>query len=477
MHVAPHRWAMEVGDRERAQMMAHASECKRCARQRDRITATTSSFAAIKQQPPPEVAWDTVRARVHWSVSSERREKARAPQRRWLPYAIGLAAVAGAATTYVVTRGGAGDAPTVAKVAPAIAPSHHETPRPMLPPSPIAGLVSRASGDVSIDGAKVDLFAATLSAGSTLSTADGHVDVQFGDASAFALGAKSSLELRHFDAQLIELVVEGTVDVEVAARAAGQRFLVHAGGAVVEVRGTQFRVQHDAAGTTVACRHGLVAVSDGSGLVEVGAQKRVAIATGAAVRGEAARPMSKEELDELAVATPLALPLWSDTLAQSSSPLEIATANHRAARVDGVELGLAPVRVRVMFGRHTVETADGSGRYRRAGWVDVAANKLARVDVPAETRPSDNIAARKAQLQAGLDRTALARCTRAIAKQGLSNTFVELELSVDPAGAVSFLNVIDTDLPSATATCVHDVVATVRFGAGPSATWREKLSL
>ena len=475
-HVPSHKWAARVDDRERAKMLAHAETCASCARARDRITATTDSFATIKAQPAPEVAWDSVRARIHWSVSTERRAKVAAPRRGRLWWALGAAAVATAGVVAIATRGGGEPAPVANVVAPL--PAHADTPRPALPAAPIGGLVSRASGDVTIDGARpAELFNATLVAGSLLATGDGKVDVQFGDASAFALGPKSSLELRHFDAQLIELAIDGTVDIEVAARTAGQRFLVHAGDATVEVRGTQFRVSHGPTGTTVACRHGLVAVSDPTGQVEVGAARRLAISAGAAVRDQTVAPMSKDELAALALATPLALPLWSDALAATSAPLEIATAGHREARVDGVELGAAPMRVRVMLGRHTVETADASGRFRRAGWVDVVANRAARVEVPAEARPTGGIAERRRQLLAGIDHTQLGQCTRAIAKQGLSNTFVQVEISVDATGAVGALNVIDTDLPSATASCVRAVLAAVPFGAGPAATWREKLDL
>ena len=66
---------------------------------------------------------------------------------------------------------------------------------------------------------------------------------------------------------------------------------------------------------------------------------------------------------------------------------------------------------------------------------------------------------------------------RPIAKQGLTGTYVQIEIAVDAAGAVDFLNIVDTDLGSATATCVRNVLADVRFGAGASATWRERIDL
>jgi len=108
------------------------------------------------------------------------------------------------------------------------------------------------------------------------------------------------------------------------------------------------------------------------------------------VSSEQVVALSSDELATLTQATPLALPLWDPVaLAQTSAPLEIATSGHRDVRVDGVELGLAPLKVRVMPGRHTVETADSAGRFRRAGWIDVAAAPHGvRLDVPAEPPPT-----------------------------------------------------------------------------------------
>ena len=46
----------------------------------------------------------------------------------------------------------------------------------------------------------------------------------------------------------------------------------------------------------------------------------------------------------------------------------------------------------------------------------------------------------------------------------------------DATGAISFLNVGDTDLPAANAACVRDVVAEVAFPGGPAATWKHRIS-
>ena len=46
------------------------------------------------------------------------------------------------------------------------------------------------------------------------------------------------------------------------------------------------------------------------------------------------------------------------------------------------------------------------------------------------------------------------------------------------AGAVNFLNVLDSgDLDTQTTSCVREVLADVRFGAGDAATWRERIGL
>jgi hypothetical protein len=193
-------------------------------------------------------------------------------------------------------------------------------------------------------------------------------------------------------------------------------------------------------------------------------------------------PLRPDELDALADAAPLRLPMWNpEALLQSSAPLEIAGVGRRAVRVDGVELGIAPLQVRVMPGRHTVETADAAGRYRRAGWVDVAppaaASPAARFELPVELPSAREVSERRRQLGAGIDRARLHECTRRIAKQGLTGTYDQIELRFDGSGAVNFLTVVDTDLGSATAGGVRRVLADVRFPAGAAATWRERLEL
>ncbi len=483
-HVAPHRWADawagRIGETERAAMDRHAAACPACAKARERVTHASDTFLTIKNQPPPELPWDSVRARVHWSVSTERRAKIRPrPSLGWV--AFGLTAAAAVVATVVID-------PPADRVALAPVPTTPLQPplhNPVVDqPAAIAGLVNRATGEVMIDGIRpTDLFARRLAAGTVIATGEGRVDVQFGDASAFGLGAHSTLELRRFDAQAIELVVRGTVDVKVAPRTAGQRFTVLAGDRTIEVRGTQFRVREEAGTTTVACRHGLVAVRDKHGLVEVGAARHVDIPNHRHVDDEHVTALSIDEVTALVEATPMTLPIWDlESLVHNSAPLEISTSGRREVRVDGVELGAAPMRVRVMPGRHTVEAADSAGRYRRAGWIDVDAPNAkaqpAKLVVLPEPPPTRGIDERRRQLHAGIDKARLASCVRSLAKAGPASTFfVQVEMAVDASGAVEFLNVIDTDLGSVTSGCVREVLTDVRFGLGAAATWRERVEL
>lgn len=496
-HVKPARWgdmfAGRVTDAERAEMEAHAGECVRCKRARDRVGRASDSFTAIREAPGPELPWDGVRARVHWAISKERRDQqgAKSPPRRGrlvALVAVGLVATAGVAVglySAFPDEEPANEGPIAQMPSPRTAPLAQP---PVAKPAPLAGLVSRIAGqtnDVLIDGVRpTDLFSRRLVAGAVIATGNGRIDVQFGDASAFALGPRSTLELRRFDAETIELRVDGTLDVEVGPRVAGQRFVVIAGEHTVEVRGTQFQVRRDDARTMIACRHGLVAVRDSKAQVDVGAARQISIAAGEAISPDHVVPLTVEELAQLADATPLRVPAWTDvdTLLPSSAPLEIATVGRRDVRVDGIELGAAPMIVRVMPGRHTVEATDHAGRYRRAGWIDVAApranTKPARLEVAVEPSPNTSgLSTRQTQLRTGIDRSRLAGCTRSIAKAGMSDTFVQVEISVDTSGAIAFLNVIDTDLPSATAGCVREVLAEVPFGKGPAATWRERIDL
>ncbi len=495
-HVEPHRWADllrgDVSSTESAAMERHATTCTRCDKARVRIQRASDTFPVLRERAAPELGWDGVRARIHWSVSKAKRESGEhAPikPRSWWPVLATAAAAAGSIGVYGYMHA---STPTAAPLVVAHAPAAKVAARHA---APLTALVSRLAGDVMIDGVRAadpsTLFAKPLGVGTVLATGEGRVDVQFGEASAFGLGPRSTLEFRAFDAETIELVVEGAVDLEVAPRAHDQRFLITAGDRTIEVRGTRFTVKHDAAGTLVSCQHGLVAVREAAvaGELEV-ATARKAFVPAHATEQPRAVPLTAEELTALATATPWSTPGWNPDLALHSAPLELtapvgaAPRDMRDIRVDGIELGVAPFVMRVMPGRHTVEATDSTGRFRRAGWVDVAApgpgSHTAHFDAPLEEPPASStnaVAARKKQLAAGIDHARLQQCTRRLAKSGLTDTFVQIEITVDGAGAVNVLNIIDTDLPSDTAACVHDALADVHFATGQAASWREKLTL
>ncbi len=473
-HVAPHVWADafagKLAEREVAELDRHADDCARCRTARDRVQRASSSFPALRAQQAPELGWDSIRARVHWSVSTERHVKVhRVPHlRAWI--GAGILAVGAASVVVALHVQHAHPQPTPIATHAPVAPK----------PATLAASVSRLAGDVLVDGVVPDHpFAHPIGAGTVIATGrSGRIDAQFGEASAFALGPRSQLELRRFDAEVIELAVDGTVDVVVSARGKNQRFLVDAGDRVIEVRGTRFAVKHGATGTTVACQHGLVAVrdaNDASHELEVGAARKASMPTGHAISDVHAVPLSADELDELARTTPWATPGWTPDLVARTAPLEIVGPSARMLRVDGVELGAAPFAVRVAPGRHTVEAADPAGRFKRAGWVDVGTEPTHfTANIIDDAPPADGARVRGKQLHAGVDHARLAQCTRAIAKQGLTGAYVQIEIAVDSAGAVSFLNVLDTDLPESTASCARDALAAVHFGRGPAATWRER---
>ncbi|HEX4451086.1 MAG TPA: FecR family protein [Kofleriaceae bacterium] len=482
-HVAPHLWADafagKLDDAAVAELDRHAGACERCRVARDRVQRASSSFPALRTRQAPELSWDAIRAKVHWSVSTERHEKIaprRSHTRAWIGGVVALGAVGALALVLHEQRDRVAHAKSLVADATRVVPSEVNK------PAPLAAVVSRLAGDVLVDGLAPDHpFAHDLHAGSVIATGrNGRVDAQFGEASAFAVGPRSTLEVRRFDADVIELAVDGTVDVLVSARGKNQRFVVDAGDRVVEVRGTRFQVVSAATGTTVACQHGLVAVRDvnATGELDVGAARKVIVPTGHAVGDAHAVPLTADELAELARTTPWATPGWTADLSARTAPLDIA--GGRDVRVDGVELGTAPFALRVAPGRHTIEAADAAGHYKRAGWVDVAAGTAPAhfaANLAGDAPPADAARVRGNQLHAGVDRARLAQCTRAIAKQGVTGAYVQIEIGVDATGAVSFLNIVDTDVSEATASCVRDAFAAVRFGSGQAATWHERIGL
>jgi hypothetical protein len=508
-HVAPHRWAElargKLGARDQRRMLDHADGCASCALARDRVGGATRAFADIAGSSPPELGWDHIRARVYWATSSERRERERTQRmhavrlRRWGFLAVPAVAAAAAATVMLARSGGSagpGDAPAAGSAVAhtgSASGSAHAAPAPITP-DPLHGVVTLAQGDVSLDRATspAKLLAHAVAAGTTVTTGEGRVAVQFGDGSVLAVGPRSTLHVRRFDAGAIELALgdAGDVTIEVAPRAPGQRFTVAAGARTVEVRGTAFHVVRRGTTLDVACEHGLVAVRDRSGELLVPAGQGVTIGDAEALADRAARPLDDAALDALAKAIGPRLP-WTDhdTVVRTSAPLAISAARGRAIRVDGVRVGEGSLVVRVMSGRHLVEAAGRTGAFGAGQWIEAGPGRAdgridARVEVAAAsptapTPPSGGAvarAARKAELERGLDRGRVDACVRPLAKQGIAEgAHVSFEMSVDADGAINMLNVGDTDLPKDMAACVRDAVATVRFAHGAPATFTTRL--
>lgn len=502
-HVAPERWADALAERvppdELARMTAHAESCERCRLAQHRIQAARGAMLAMAQAPAPELPWDSIRAKVRWEMSpagstgelrilEEARRRAR---RTWLTFgaAAFAAATIGVAAPFLLEGDGAptSDQPARAAAPPSIPPA----PRPSADPSslasfaahaaaqPLVALVTRARGAVQIDGDSQNLFERPIVAGAVLSSAAGSLDVQLGEGSALTLAPRGNLRIERLDSALIELSIDGVVDLEVAPRAPGQRFLVRSGAQLVEVHGTQFRVEHRADETRVSCRHGLVTVREGTRTQKIAAGETVAVRTGEPM----AQPSRLDEaaLVELALATPYRVP-WDDaaSVRTTTARLELVAAADRRVRLDGVELGSGTTAVRVGRGRHLVETSQGDAPFRRAGWAVVGAKATSvRFEAGSEeaTRTSGAAYQRLCELRARLVRGKLARCVRPLAKQGLSGTFVRVELAVERDGAISYLNILDTDLPGSLAECVRAVVSDVRFVAGPAATVVERIEL
>ncbi len=533
-HVSPERWADaaagKLSPEHQAKALAHAAECPRCSTARARVLSARAAMAELRGQPAPELAWDSIRAKIRWELSpagrtgeqlalttEDRKPAPKRPVRRSAPvWAWWAGATVSAALAVPALFFGtdlfqsASSGNRTAELQQAGAPLSLTVPAPEAPVTPIrparpiaispevaraaplVGLVTRTRGAVQIDGESAQLFDRQIRAGAVLASGAGWMDVQLGDGSALALGPRSSLRVDRLDGAAIEVSIDGVVDLLVAPRAPGQRFVVHAGAQTVEVHGTQFRVDHRADQTSVACRHGLVTVREGARSLDVSAGHAVAVHTGQAM--PAPSPLSEEQQIELALAVPYQVP-WADAeaVARSTSRLELVAPAERRLRLDGIELGAGSTEVRVVPGRHLVEAAADGGAFQRAGWAVISAipagtgtgtggatkSVAARFEVGGEEtiRPPSSSYQRLQELRARLSRARLSRCVRSLAKQGVASTFVRVELGVERDGTIGYLNILDTDLPVGLAECVRATVADVRFVAGPAAKVVERIDL
>lgn len=482
-HVAPHLWAELDAGRlapvKAEKLLAHAAECQACGAARDRVIAARSEFSDLSARQAPELAWDQIRVQTMWQVRAHAAQTSaqRAGGARWKWIGVTAAAASLGVALLVVkpwssapTEPQAGSGPGQASAAVGGALGANAEPIP-----PIVGLVTMISGEATIDGVRGAVaFDTLLAKGSEIRTANGEVAVQFGDGSAFAVGPRSVLRVRAFDHAAIELEVDGRIDVDVAPRAAGQRFSIVAQDRVVEVRGTRFRVERKGDAVDIACTEGRVAVPDRGGELAIGAGRAAMLAPGQPARNAELRDLAASERDSLAAATPRRLPMWGAKAALLTTTAGLS--------VDGeiriptaAWAGEGPAMVRVLPGRHTF-LRNKQGRWQDAGVILVDAGRHTQVvgrnsDSPPE-QDVGSVSGRRLQLRRNL--SVIRPCVRAIAKQGLGDVFVELDIVVDARGRIQS-DLVSTDLPPATAECVRAKVETLRLRSGGTSRWRESI--
>jgi ferric-dicitrate binding protein FerR (iron transport regulator) len=451
------------------------------------VAAARAACAEIAATEPPPLHWDHIGARVYWVTSSERR----AATRRLVPRRRLQIALSAGALVAVVAAGlalprwlGGGEQPSA--TAPAPAPPVERVFAPAPAPAaarPLHGAVVFAQGEVERGGTPLDLDAVVV-AGDRLTTGeDASVVLQFGSDSGMRLGPRSSVELRRFDSRRVEVVLTGslTVDLTRTGRAAGGAepalggdfsFAVGVGEREVVVKGTVFRVDYRDGELEVACARGAVAVRDGVGEVEVAAGQRLQLPAGGLAAAARARAIPADEAIGLARATALPLlPAWpeAEALFATSAVLEL-DGGGGPVEVDGVERGQGAFLLRVMSGRHRVESG------RRGEWVEAAAGRRIEVTPPA-AEPARGAAVRRAQIADRLDRGRARQCLRPLEKQGLvEGSYLVLDVGVTASGSISHLNIVKSNLPAEAARCLRDRIDEIALPAGPAATVSYRLA-
>ncbi len=401
-HIAPHRLADAVAGRaswrELSRVERHVARCARCAAAHERLERARLAMADIASQPAPDLGWDHIGVRVYWSTSSARHKALRERRSGWWRQpsalaglsALGLAAAAGFALTLWSSQGEWVEvSPPVASV-----PVADMAGRPVATPTaaaaaevpagpPLRGLVTFASGAVSVDGAEPRplghgadvpaLFSSAIVRGAHLRTGAGRLLVQFGLDSGLALQPGSSVRLRKFDDREIEIAVEeGAVEVEVSHRRQGQTFTVVAGRHSVKVLGTAFQVTHRAGDFDVQCARGQVLVSDGASQQAVSEGEQLQVLQRSLLGSALRQLIDRQRL--AAMKRDLAQPLllaWTESpaLFDTSATVELAAPAGRAVRVDGVRVGAGSFALRVMSGRHQLQVAGEGGIFGRSAWI------------------------------------------------------------------------------------------------------------
>lgn len=530
-HIAPHRFADAAAGRldaaTVAQIEAHAATCQRCAKARDRITAVREAFADIRGAVPDKVGWNAVdvgvAARTHWEVSTarngardgQRRAFAAQPSSVFASWRGWILPGAAAAAALVLILSSLADEPSWDRASAThldrsqmlAAPVESGAANgggdrvdlaPATAPTPIVALSVLRKGAVTVNGESFD-FNRGLGQGDVLATSDGVLAVQLGPASGFVLGKHSRATLSRLDGAAIELVVDGVIELDLEPRAEGQRFELITGERRVSVRGTAFRVVHVGGALDVSCTHGRVVVADASAEVAVRGGNAVSLDPGQPVTSVRPRLLAADELEALTAMPIPVVPLWSsiDSMRGESVVLRAAASQKEALRVDGIELGEGATELRVLSGRHLVERSPNRGTWSAGEWVTVRAGGSVEIGGASAvagqpgSRPENSSgsansaigsesaagrAKRSLDLREAIDASRARACLRVVAKQGfVDGAFVELEVGVAADGAISHLNIVDTNLPMVTARCVRDVVDGVKLGRGPRASFVERV--
>ena len=376
-------------------MERHADEVRARARgARDRVTRASSlTFPAIKSAVAARLSRGTaVRAkRALGRLVGEAPRRAAPPRRAGRRLRRGGAArgrrASRSAVVHPASRPSRDASAHAASAVARAQPSRRDRRRA----PPLVGLVSRLAGEVMVDGVRTPTICsrARSAPGTVIATGDGRIDVQFGDAQRVraraALAARAAPVRRRARSSS-----SSTARSTSRSRRARPASASSSSAGDAADRGARHAVPRRPrwrAGTRVACRHGLVAVRDHAGEALVGAAQQVDVDQRGRPDAASSRcpPTSSRSSRD---ATPVTLPLWIRSISRTARRRSRSRApRRRDVRVDGVELGQAPLRVRVMPGRHTVEAADAAGRFRRAGWVDVARPpRPARLEVAAPSR-------------------------------------------------------------------------------------------
>jgi len=521
-HVEPHRLADVVAgrtsEREASRVKHHVDGCPRCSARAERLARARSAMNEIAGTPAPELGWDRIGVRLYWENSSARHAALRRPEhsvwrRRLAIGVVGSALLAAGGLIAMSMLGGQTEqADRVTPAATAVAatvPGERA-----VVPAAMRGVVTFASGRASIDGAVVDtatLFERPISAGTRLDASPaGRLVVQFGHQSGFALGPGSSLYVRRFDDEAVELeVLDGTLDVEVSKRRPGQTFAVIAGRHRVSVRGTAFRVHHRNGELEVACAHGRVVVTDGSSEVALDAGQQIHLLREVMLARASRRQIDPERLAELesSLDGPL-LPAWTEPrgLFDTSSIVDVAASPGQEVRLDGIDVGEGAFVLRVMSGRHKLQVADATGDFAAGTWIEagpgerrsarargdgaVRLGAVRDIDDPGpgeagepapHTSAEDARSARKTRRdQLG---TALAgsgpalQCMEPLEKRDLvAGSFIVFDVGINADGSQGHLNIAESNVPAEVERCLRRVVDAVELPPGPLATVRYKLA-